>query len=299
MDVLGHWRGIAWFMAHLLTGAIQVVLIRLLSTDYPITQIVFLNCAIGLLTFMPIIIAKGFHTVRTPRIKGHLVRGAMSVGSFVSWVTAVSLIPLADAAALAQTTPLLTTILAVLINKERLGPHRFSTLIIGLLGALIILRPGTDAFQYGSIFVLLAVVIRSSSDIFSKILIRRDSAFTCAFYILFGTTIFSWPFALPDWQPLTGIGVFLFVSLGVSGAFVTYAMIKAFEHEDLTVLSPFAFVGLLLMAASGYFFFGEAIDLYTLIGGGIIIATSVYMVHRQHTRAKRRLVEQMTDPGEI
>lgn len=296
MEVFLHLRGILWFVLHLLAGTCAAILIRILAESFHTFQIVFMYNFMGLILLLPWILSEGKKSLAVNKPKSHMLRGLMGVGSFSCWVTGISLVPLADAAALAQSSPLIVTILAILTINEKIGKHRAFALIAGFIGTMIILRPGTNAFDINILYIVGAVLIRSTSDILQKILVSADTPKVNVFYLLLWLSIFSFPLALNHWKTPELQHIPALLVFGVISMLVVSSMIKAYEHEELTTLMPFAFIGLLSMFASGYIFFGEKIDIYTLVGGSIIILSCIHIMRRQHK--KYRMSEEMHDPGE-
>lgn len=295
MEIKSHMHGIMWFVVHIVFGAASSTLVRTLSADFHPFQIVFMHNLFALPILIPWALkGGGIRGLATTHPKSHILRGALSVVSFSFWVTAIAIIPLADAAALGQGVPLLTVLFAILFLKEPLNKHRLTALLIGFIGAIIVLRPGTSAFQFGSLLVLGAVIVRAGSDILSKNLLKIDSAKINTFYMFVGTTVFSFPLALIYWKTPEIKHLPMLFTMGIFAFTLTFAILKAFEREDLTVLMPFAFLHLILMFAAGYIFFNEHVDVYTLIGGIVIIASSIYTL-KTRKRVEKEIIH---DPGE-
>lgn len=289
-----HFKGIAWFISHMLIGTFGALLVRVLTKDFHVFQVVFMYSFTALLFLLPWAFNKGTTSLKSNKPRAHFLRGILGFASFAFWVKGLSLIPLADAAALAQSTPLLTTLLAILLLSEPISKNRIAPLLVGFIGAIIILRPGTTAFDYGSLFIVGAVVVRAISDIISKKLVKIDSAKINVLYLFIFMTILSFPLASMDWKAPTSEHIPIIIILGITSSATILSMMKAYEYEDLSVLMPFSFIGLLSMFCAGYIAFNEVVDKFTLIGGTIIILSCVYMFRIQHTRMK----EIIHDPGE-
>lgn len=219
--------------------------------------------------------------MRTSKFRIHFIRSFFNAGAVGAWYTALSLTPLADATALALTSPLFVTFGAVLFLGETARLRRWIAISIGIFGALLIIRPGFQAFSFGFLFVLGSIILGGGSRIFAKHLTQWDTPVTIGAWvallqipITFLMAIYFW-----KWPNVIQLSMLAAVGLLVGGAH--YTMTLAYNRTDVSALEPFNFVRLIIAALIGFFFFKEFPDVWTWIGGFIIIASTSYIARRE------------------
>lgn len=257
------------------------------SQEVPPIEVAFFRNLFGFLVLFPAIVRSRFTAFRTTKLHLHAVRGALNSTSMMMFFTALAITPLAEATALSYTAPLFMTIGAVLVLHEKLHARRITALIIGFLGAVIVLRPGLVPVGLGPLLVIGSTVLWAGSMLDIKILARTDSSLTIATYM----TVFLMPITLvaalfvwewPTWEQL-GI-MFL---LGACGSAGHMLFTEAFRYGDTTALMPLDFTKLIWAALIGYLFFGQVPDLWTWIGGTVIFASATYISYREHQISRR------------
>lgn len=273
---------------HCLLISILSAMIRGISEEFHIFQIVFFHNMFAWLCVVPWMLASGgISHVITTRIKLHMGRAFLGVVSLMLYFYAFTVIPLTEARAIALTGPLVSSLLAIIWLKEMLVPGRVVALVIGFAGALIIVQPGTEGFSFVSLYVVIAVGMWSVIDIIVKLLSKTESTQCQLFYLTGGMTLFSLPAALYVWQMpeslvqwlwLAGLGVIFFVNV--------IAVFNAFKHADVTVVMPFDFMGMVFTAVIAYLAFQEIISVPTMIGGLIIVVSSVYIAYLEKRTIK-------------
>ena len=232
-----------------------------------------------------------FKPMRTTKFRVHFIRAFFNAGAVGAWYTALSMTPLADAIALGLTSPLVVTLGAVLFLGERARLRRWIALGIGILGALLIIRPGFQSFSTGFIFVLLSAVLGSGSRLFAKHLTQWDEPATIGAWvallqipITFAMAVYFWV-----WPNLTQLSMLIAVGLLVGGAHYTMAL--AYKRTEVSALEPFNFVRLIIAALIGYFVFAELPDIWTWAGGMVIIASTTYIARREAILHKPKKAE--------
>jgi drug/metabolite transporter (DMT)-like permease len=199
----------------------------------------------------------------------------------VCFFIGLSMTPIARATALAFTAPLFTALFSALFLGEVFRWRRWTAILVGFLGALVILRPGLDAVDTGALLVLISSVLWSVAMIDIKVLGRTESSRTIAAYVTVLLTPLTLVPALFVWQtPSPSLWGWL-IFIGVIGTIGQFVITEAIKLADMTVLMPFDFLKLVWAAFLGMVFFAEVPDIYTWIGAAIVFASSFYIVWRE------------------
>ena len=188
----------------------------------------------------------------------------------------------------ASTAPIFATILGVLIMKELVGFRRWSAIVAGFAGALIILQPGFDTVQVGHGLVLLASVMWAGVLLIIKSLSRTESSITIVAYMSILMTpmslipaLFVW--AWPTWTELAWLAL-----IGVCGGAAQYLLAQAFHEADISVVMPFDFGKLVWVALIAFIAFGEIPTWTTWFGGAIIFASGIYIARRESMKRRQK-----------
>ncbi|MFC1665288.1 DMT family transporter [Pseudomonadota bacterium] len=244
-------------------------------------EIAFFSSLFSFVFYLPWLLRTGFRPMRTNKFHIHLIRSFFNAGALVTWYIAISIIPLADATALALTLPFCTTLAAVIFLKEKAHIRRWIALGIGIFGALIIIRPGVQSVSIGFFYVILCVFLSSGSRIFAKQLTKTDKPVSIGAWVallqipitlLLAVYVWRWP-------DLTQLSMLVAVGLFAGGA--QFTLTVAYDRANVGALEPFNFIRLIIAALIGYFIFSELPDIWTWVGGTIIIASTSYIARRE------------------
>lgn len=261
-------------------------IIRYVSADVHPFQIAFFRNLFGVLVFVPWLATVGFSTLRTERIWTHVARGAANSLSMLAWFSALALIPVANATSLSLVGPVFVTLGAVLVFKEKVGPHRWLGVIVGILGALIIVRPGFVSVGIAPALILFATFCVSVSKLIAKSLARTDSTPTIVAYLTFLMMVFTLIPALFVWEP---VGLRYIALLAVVGTFGTTGhlfFIKAYKLADVSLVEPVMFMRVIFAAFIGLIVFAEFPDIWTWVGAAVIVGGNTYMARREAVKAQ-------------
>jgi drug/metabolite transporter (DMT)-like permease len=260
--------------------ALMAVVIRIASATLPTFEIAFFRNAFGLLTLLPVL----FHdraTLRTRQLPRYLLRSTIGIGSMLAGFWAIGHLPLSQAISLSYSTPLFVTIAAVIWLGEHVRRRRWAAVIIGFIGVLVIVRPGSSVFTTGSLVAVLAAVLSAVVAVQIKQLSRVDSANTIVFYTyLFWVPLSLLP-ALFVWQWPQGMIWLWLVCIGVFGTGGQLLWTRALRIGEVSALTPISFMQLPVVAIAGYLLFGETISRWTVAGAAIIFAANAYIAHRE------------------
>lgn len=274
-------RGVFFMLVSTLLFTGMQVTVRHVSEDLHPFEVAFFRNFFGLLVVAPLLFRFGFGVLRTPKIRLHALRGGLQTMGMMLFFTALTLAPLAQNVALSFTAPLFTTILAIVILRERAGWRRWAALIAGFIGAWIVIRPGLAVVNTGALLVILSSCVWAGSMIIIKILSRTESSLTITLYMgLFMAPLSLIP-ALFVWQWPGGQALIFLVLVGAFGGVGHLALAQAFKESDATAVLPFDFMRLIWASALGFLVFAEVPDVWTWIGGAVIFSSTVYIAFRE------------------
>ena len=263
--------------------------IRYMAGGLPSTQIVFVRNVFSLLLIVLWEIARvrGVPQFKTQRIFGHFWRATAGICAMEAWFYSLTLLPLTLATALSFTTPIFSTIVAIVFLGERAGIRRWSAIIAGFVGMLIILRPGSDIMSPNAFIVVFSSIMMAIAGTLVKSLTRTEPPETIVFFMALFMVPWSGLLVIGHWQPASTqqFGLILVIALlsTVSHLFLARAYIRA----DMVTLKPFDFTRLIFTAIFAYLLFGETLDGATIAGSLIIVASTVYIAHREAKLARK------------
>ena len=257
------------------------VFMRLAQSDINVFTASFLRFGIGFVIILPYLFYSKFNVYKTNNIKLHFVRGIINVPAMYVGFAALMFIPLEQIQALHFIVPLIVTFLAVFFFKEKIRFVRISALIIGLIGMLVMLRPGIIEMNIGVYMVLFSSLVWSFIIIITKFLSKNDSPITILTYQYSLVTFFSFFVVIFFWETPSSI-IFLYTFLAaLSGTILHIALIYSYKLVDLTLIQPFTFLSLIWASLFGYNVFGEEPDIFTWLGAMVIFSGVLIIFYRE------------------
>ena len=267
-------------------GALMASSVKFLTTDLHPIIICFYRCLMGLIFITPWMIKNNFKALKSNNIKLQISRSVINVFSMICWFSAIGLMHFEKAAALGFSTPLFTTILAIILLKEKIRFHRTAALIIGFIGIIVIIRPGLVPFEIGAGLLLLSAFTFSFVLIIVKKLSSIDESQTIIFYhLLFSTPIF-FILSLFYWQDINLNQLLIFAFMGATGLLSHWCLAQAFKLSDTTFVMPLQFTKLIWASLIGLFIFSEQPDMWTWFGAIVIFISVVYITYRESFKKK-------------
>ena len=260
--------------------------VKFLSNDLHPIIICFWRCLMGLMLITPFIARNNFKSLKTSNMRLQIFRAAINILSMICWFSAIGMMHFEKATALGFTTPLFTTILAVIVLGEVIRFHRTAALMLGFIGILIIIRPGYIPFEFGIFLMLIASLSFSFVLIFVKKLSATDSSLTIIFYHLLYMTPAFFILALFYWENINLNQLLVFIFMGASGLLSHWCLAQAFKLSDTTFVMPLQFTKLIWASLIGLFIFSEKPDIWTWVGGIIIFISVVYITYREAFKKK-------------
>ncbi len=282
-----HIRAILWMLLSAFGVAVMMTSVRYLSAHMPIAQIVLLRNVLALLLFLPWVMHQKKHAFETTRMRLYWVRAGVGMFAMYLWFYALKVIELPIAVSLSFTAPLLTAIIAMFVFGERYGLHRAGALLIGFIGTLVILQPGTDAFALVNLVAVAAAVCWAINGTVVKLITSTDSPSKIAFFMVLMMTPMTVPAGVLAWQPIdSGLWGWLIV-LGISSNLFQVPLGRALQLAPFYVVLPVDFTRLIFASVFAWFFFAETITYTTLIGALLVMSGAVYTAYREAKHATR------------
>ncbi len=268
-------------------SAVDIQAKLLTETLHPI-QITW-SRQLGLLIGVVVLLGFRGTSVLHTRYPGlQIARGAVTAGSATLFIIALSFVPLADAVAVTFVAPFIVTILGALVLREPVGVRRWTAVVIGFLGAMIIIRPGLGVIHPAVMLVLLAALFFAARQIMSRLLSGSDpTVTTVAYTALAGSFVLSIPVPFVWQWPETTLEVGLLVGMASLAALAELLIIKSVEVAQTVVVAPVFYTLLIWSTMYGYLVFAELPDLWTWVGALLIVATGLYTLHRERVVAHR------------
>lgn len=290
--------GVMWMLISGLCFVCVTGIVRYLGTDLPATQSAFLRFAWSLVFLLPALV----HLLRAglprPALPVIAWRGAFHTAAVVMWFYAMARLPVAEVTAIGYLNPVGVTLGAALFFGERLAMRRVMAIGVAIVGAVVVLRPGLREIEPGHLSQIGAAMCFAASYLMAKRLSQLISPGAIVALMSGTVTLGLLPFALAVWVP---VSLEQLLWLGLVAGFATaghYFMTRAFTCAPIAVTQPVTFLQLLWATLLGTLAFGEAVDPFVLMGGGLIIGAVSYITWRE-AQLKRSAVTPPPDAGKI
>ena len=251
----------------------------------PVVQIVWARLTFGALVSMPFALKSGGRGAFLPQRPGvHLARAVFLVLATFTFFSSLTYLPIPDALAIFFVQPLIVVILSALVLRESVGPRRWTAVVIGFVGTLIIIRPGFAAFNPGTLMALAAGSCLAIYFVITRHIAGMASAMVTTFQTnAIGMILVSlWvPFV---WIAPTPDQWLMFAGLGAIATLGHYLIVRAYDFAEASLLAPFAYTEMIGATICGWYFFGDLPDRYTILGVTILIGSAIYISWREARR---------------
>ena len=277
-------KGIFLFITAIFLISIVDTICKFFTKDLHAIQIVWgylIGINVTLWIFFFIKGEKLSKLIKSNRLVLQLIRPAFLICSISSLFLGLTYLPIAEATAIGFVAPLFITALSVPILREKVGIHRWSAVVIGFLGVIIIVRPGTEFWHIASIMPLLGAFFFALFQIMTRLLSATENTYTTLFYTGLGGLGWSSLMVPFVWSPMLRIHFFVFFSIGIMGAIAHLCMISAFDRAEASFLAPYNYTKLLWVAVLGYIIFGDIPSLEMWLGAFIIVSAGFYVFSRE------------------
>ncbi|MBM3573419.1 MAG: DMT family transporter, partial [Alphaproteobacteria bacterium] len=216
------------------------------------------------------------------------LRGLFGLSAMFTLVLALSLLPIADVTACIFAAPIFATALSVPILKENVGLRRWSAIMMGFVGVLVIVRPGMEGFQPAILVAIAAALFFAMASNAIRSIAQSEDGLTIVFYFMMLLALVS-GFALPfGWRMPDLVGSILFIGLGLCGGAGQILMTAAYRLAPVAVIMPLEYTTLLWTSLFGYWLWGEVMTAGTIAGAGLVVASGLYIVHREAVLRRAR-----------
>lgn len=283
----GYVQGAFWAVMICLVSVTNDALMRFMGERLHPLQIIFFRFFFSMMVVLPLMVPHGLSLFKTSRPMHHVWRAIFGAGAVGACCYAVNNMPLSENTTIMFVQPFFVLPLAALVLRERVDSGRFLATLIGFLGLLVIIQPGTDTFQAVAFFPIIAAILFALLDILAKIMVSKEHTLTMLFYFGLGTTgilIFFMPFV---WVMPTLTEVFFLMLLGIGANMIQVCIFRAFSATDASGLMPFRYTELLFSAGVGFLLFGEIPMPWIIGGGSLIIASNFYITYREMNKEKK------------
>ncbi len=279
-------RAVFWMLAAVACFSLMDAGMKQLSGSYATLQVTFLRGAASLpFVLVWVLASAGPRSLIPVRWGLHLLRGVLGMTMIGCFVFALRSLPLSTAYTIYFVAPLLIAALSVPLLGETVGPRRWVAIGIGLVGVLVVLRPGVDGFiSVPGLMVLLAATAYAVAAITVSMLTRTDTPQSMVVWFLALLALGADLLAFPDWQPLQWRHAGLIAGMGLAGAAGQVALTRAFQLGEASLIAPLEYTGLVWVIGWDVLFWGVLPDGYTWLGGAIIVASGLYLLHRERVR---------------
>ncbi|WP_141059441.1 DMT family transporter [Stenotrophomonas rhizophila] len=279
-------RAVAWMLMAVACFSLMDAGMKQLASSYPTLQVTFLRGAASLpFVLVWVLATAGPRSLVPKRWALHLLRGALGMAMIGCFVYALRSLPLSTAYTIYFVAPLLIAALSVPLLGEHVGPRRWIAIGIGLVGVLVVLRPGVGGFiSVPGLMVLLAATAYAVAAITVSMLTRTDTPQSMVVWFLVIMAVGAGLLAFPDWQPLQLGHAALIAGMGLAGAGGQVALTRAFQLGEASLIAPLEYTGLVWVIGWDLLFWGALPDRFTWMGAAIIVASGLYLLHRERVR---------------
>ncbi len=250
---------------------------KLLTQSYPVGQVICLRQAATLLVIVPyIMVVSGWSAARVVHWPGQIFRGLLFVVSSGFMVTSLSLLPLTTVIAITFVSPIFVVLLSAPLLGERVGARRWSAVLIGFMGVLLIVRPGATGFEWVLLLPVATALINGLRDIVTRRLSRTETSISillCSTVIVMLGGLATAPLG---WNALDARGALLILLAGVCNAGAHFLMIEALRMGEASLVAPFRYTSFLWALVFGYLLWGEIPGLWVALGVALIICGGLF-----------------------
>jgi drug/metabolite transporter (DMT)-like permease len=302
--------GIFFALGGGVTLSVNDLAIKALSGSYALHQVILIRAFVGMAIVLGVIwfSKAGFRQLRTRRPLDHLFRVSIVMVSNVTYFVGLSLMPLADAVATAFVAPLLVTLMSAVILREQVGPRRWAAVAVGMVGVVIMTRPGAGVIQPAAILVLISAFCYASSHMMTRRMRLTESAMTLNFFVQCGFILVSlsfglfagdghlaqapgstWEFLFRPWHVPPVGDWWAFLATGVAVGVGGLMMSQAYRTTEAALVAPFEYVGMPMAIFWGVMVFGSWPDATAWAGIALICGAGLYTLWRETLRRKKDL----------
>jgi S-adenosylmethionine uptake transporter len=283
----GYAQGVFWAVMICVVSVTNDVLMRFLGERLHVVEISFFRFLFSMLSVLPLLLMRGTFLFKTQQPKMHVLRAILGAAALALCCYSVNIMPLSENTTIMFAEPLFFLPLAFWLLREKVDASRWVATMVGFLGLMIILRPGTEAFRLVAFVPITAAILFALSSIMCKKMIVDEHPLTLLFYFGLGTTLLAFVPLLFVWEMPTIWELGFLALLGVGGNMIQVCLFRAFSATDASALAPFRYVEFIVSAVFGFIFFAQIPTLWVISGAVFIIASTFYITIVE-TRKERK-----------
>ena len=282
----GYAQGVFWAIMISVVSVTNDVLMRFLGERLHPVEISFFRFFFSMVSILPLMVSSGATLFKTERPMMHVLRAILGAVALGLCCYSVNIMPLSENTTIMFCEPLFFLPLAYILLKEKVDAPRWIATIVGFIGLMIILRPGTEAFRIVAFVPMTAAILFALSNIMVKKM-TGEHASTMLFYFGVGTTLFAL-IPLPFfWEMPTLNELGLLVLLGIGGNMIQVCLFRAFSATDASALAPFRYVEFIISAVFGYLLFSQIPTVWILSGAALITLSTFYITIMETRKEKK------------
>ena len=256
------------------------VFIKKLSASIPTNEIIFFRCVFGLIPVIFIMLLTK-SSIKTLKIDFHVYRAIFASIAMFAFFKSFHLLPLAEVSSISFASIMISTILAIVLLKEKVGVRRWIAIFIGFIGILIILRPGTNIFKYYMLLPLLGALALSIAIILMKSVLKFDKPPTCSFYMHFIVALIMFFTLFINFILPTSFDLLMLFCMGLAGGIAQILATNAYKISDVSILAPIDYSTIIWAITFGIIFFGDYPDIYVITGSLVVVISTYYIIYRE------------------
>ncbi len=280
--------GMVYAIAAFFTFAVMNVFAKMLSEHHHVIEVAFYRNLIATLPMLFLIFGMGKKEILVIRSspRAVVIRSIVGTASLATTFGAFSIMPLADATAFLFTSSLIIPALCYFFLKEQVGKYRWGAILVGFMGVIVMLQPSGNVNLMGIGLCLTAACMHATLQTILRALGKTESPETITFYFVFiGTFIALIPmplvFTMPTWNEVP-----LILAVGITGVIAQFLLSIAYKNAPASIVTVFNYSGIIWATTFGWIFFNDWPDHAIFIGGGIVIASNVFIVYREQKLAR-------------
>ena len=287
LTLSGNVRGIIWITFGTILFALTDVVVKRLGHSFHPFELSLFRYVVGFLMLAPVFWHMGRKGLRTNRIGLHLARLVLATLAQLGFFISVINLKLADATAIMFSKPLFTTVVAVVILSELVTKQRWTATIVGFIGVIIMMRPGTGVIDPIVLIAVAAALTFAVANILIRLMAPTEPPNRILFYYHIGGVALLIVPTIYVWQTPTGIEWGFLALIGVLTTLGMICYIRAYSIGEANAIGPIEYVRLIYAGLFGYFLFGEIVDIWTLVGGAIIVGSTLFIARDEAHRPSR------------
>jgi drug/metabolite transporter (DMT)-like permease len=283
-----------WMLFASLNFALLNTLVKFLSEDFSLSQIIFFRSFFAIIFILPWLSNAGLSSLKTNSIKLQICRSSVALAAMYLWFFSISKIPLAEATAINFTAPIFGAICAIIFLGEKIKKRRFIAILLSIIGALIIIKPGFNNLSYYLLIAVFASLLMGFAAIFIKKLSMVDHPNAVVFYMPAILAIFSILPCICFWKTPSFFEGVLLISTGLTATLAHQGITRAFAKSEATYVLIFDYLRLPFTALLAFYIFFETPSISLFLGSLIIFISSIYIINREKVAGKKETTPVIT-----